>query len=96
MFYVYQTSACGKNWDTPDNGSDCIAFKNKMTGKWLTLDDSAGSKMVNYGHAVVKCNGKRAGEKQKWYGWREPVAWSIDSRVTKIVGSWSLVASGSQ
>ena len=44
----------------------------------------------------MKCNGKRAGEKQKWYGWREPVAWSTDSSISRIVGSWSLVASGSQ
>lgn len=52
--------------------------------------------MVNYNVDVVKCDGKRAGEKQKWYGWREPIEWTVDSRVSKIVGSWALVSSGSQ
>jgi hypothetical protein len=93
---VYQTSACGKSWGTPDNGSDCLAFKNKKTGLWLTLDNSPGSRMVNKLVDVVKCDGKRSGEKQKWYGWREPIEWTAESRVSKIVGSWALVSSGSQ
>ena len=40
QFYVYKTSACGKDWDTPPNGSDCIAFKNKETGYWLSADST--------------------------------------------------------
>lgn len=39
-FYVYKTAACGKDWDTPNNGSDCIAFKSKATGYWLSADSS--------------------------------------------------------
>ena len=38
LFYVYKTNACAKKWDTPDNGSDCIALKNKATGNWLGVD----------------------------------------------------------
>lgn len=64
-FYVYKTNACGKDWDTPDNGSNCIAFKNKATGNWLTVDNSQRRKVANFNPQnldEVMCINDRAGE----------------------------------
>jgi hypothetical protein len=45
QFYVYKTAACGSEYDTPANGSECIAFKNKATGSWLSADSSYSKQM---------------------------------------------------
>jgi hypothetical protein len=62
------------------------AVLNSLTNPFLF--DRVWNNAVRAANPEVTCNKKRAGEFEKFYGWRDPISWSTPAKVEKIIGTW--------